>query len=56
LTSPVTGAETGPLRAGTSATATAKVEYMLDASVAADCRAQCAAVLSCHPLGQAIEL
>jgi hypothetical protein len=45
---------TGPLRASTSATA--KVEYMLDASVAADCRARCAAVLSCHPLGQAIGL
>ena len=54
MTSPVTGAETGPLRAST--TATAKVEYMLDASVAADCPALCAAVLSCHPLGQAIEL
>jgi hypothetical protein len=50
----MTGAETGPLRVGTAATA--EVGYMPDAGVAADCPALCAAVLSCHPLGQAIEL
>jgi len=54
MTSPVTGAETGPLRA--TASATAKAGYMLDASVTADCRAPCTVLLNCHPLCQAIEL
>jgi hypothetical protein len=51
MTSPVTGAEAGPLRA--TASAAAKAGYMLDASVAADCRARCAVLLDCHPLCQA---
>jgi hypothetical protein len=55
MTSPVTGAETGPPRA-TTLSATAKAEYMLDASVAADCHARCAVLLNCYPLCQAIEL
>ena len=48
MISPVTGGETSPLRA----TAAAKAGYMLNASVAADCRARCAVLLNC----QAIEL
>ena len=55
MTSPVTG-EIGPPRAATSASLTAKAEHMLVARVAADCRARCAALLNCHPPGQAIKL
>src|SRR6201995_4626438 len=44
------------LRATTSATATAKAKYTLDAKIAADCRDRCADLLARHPLYPGIEL
>jgi len=47
---------TTALRATTPASAAARAKYTLDARVAVDCRARCAALLGRHPLYPGIEL
>ena len=54
MTSLVTGAEIGPLRATTRSSATAG--YLLDTSAAPERRTRCPALPGCHPLCQATGL
>jgi glycine hydroxymethyltransferase len=52
----IAGIITAALRATTPASGTARAKYILDARIAADCRARCADLLGHHPLYPGIEL